>query len=347
MQSINFYNALALTAGISDRILVTLGALLVVSIIGYITGPIAGNANPVLWTLLDRLFGFGRKSYKKERPTSSLAFRGFIFGLLYIGTASALGYAASLVLQFYPLAALEIILLSFVLTGGAVWLSLAKLHQALKEGSKLERGSYRPIAVSTRSNLNSTDDYGITRVGISFMPKAFDKGLVAPVFWYLVGGLPFAFLYAGIACAAWALSKEGYTKSFGDFLLRLESLFGIIPNFLAGIFLMAAAIFTPTAQITRVIPMFFKRGGKARYAEGGLPLIVTAWALNVSLGGPVEDLDGSVLKHGWVGPPNATARLEKGHLKRAIYMSLMAYVLFFAALVALLLAIKILGSGLA
>lgn len=345
MQSINFYNAIILTQGLSDRILVALGALLFVSVIGYITGPIAANANPPLWTLLDRLFGFGRKSYKTTRTNSSLAFRGFLFGILYIATATALGVAALFALKYYPSPLLEIFFLSFALTGGAVWLSLAKLHQALKEGSKLERGSYRPIAVSTRSNLNTTDDYGITRVGISFMPKAFDKGLVAPVFWYLLGGLPLAFLYAGIACAAWALSKEGYTKSFGDFLLRLESLFGIIPNFIAGLFVMVAAIFTPTAQITRVIPMFFKRGGKARYAEGGLPLIVTAWALNVSLGGPVEDLDGSVLKHGWVGPPNATARLEKGHLKRAIYMSLMAYVLFFAALVGLLLAMKLFSEA--
>lgn len=345
MHSMNFYNLLLLTHGLSDRIGIALGAILFTTIIGFIVGPIMGNANPPVWALLDKLFGFGRKSYKVNRSPSSLALRGFLFGVLYIGCAAFLASVSYLIAREMRHAALDVILLSFTLTGGAVWLSLSKLHQALKEGSKLERGSYRPIAISTRSNLNTTDDYGITRVGISFMPKSFDKGLVAPLFWYLIAGLPGAYIYAGIACAAWALSKEGYAKRFGEFLIRLESIVGIVPNFLSGFYLMLAAVFTPTARITRVLPMFFKRGGKAHYAEGGLPLVVTAWALDVSLGGPVADLEGSVLKHGWVGPPNATARLDKAHLKRAIYMGIMAYILVFASLMVALLFTKIWASA--
>ena len=108
--------------------------------------------------------------------------------------------------------------------------------------------------------------------------------------------------------------------------------------------MMVAAIFTPTAQVSRVFPMFFKREGRAKYAEGGFPLTAVAYALNVSLGGPVEDLEGSVIRHGWIGPEGATARLEKGHIKRAVYMSVMGYVLVFAALVAGLLAWKLYNS---
>lgn len=347
MNSINFYNLFFSNfadIASSDRLLVSMGAILLVSIIGYVTGPISGNANPMLWILLDRLFGVGRKSYKLDRSSSSLSFRGVLFGFLYILTAAALGAGAYYIIKhhaaFLPL---EILLLSFLLSGGGVWLSLTKLYQALKEGSRLEKGSYRPIAVSTRSDLNTTDDYGIARVGIGYMPKVFDKALVAPLFWYLVGGLPLAYLYAGIACAAWALSKEGFARNFGDFILRLETLFGFLPHIIAGIFMMAAALFTPTAQMSRVFPLLIKWRGRARYAEGGFPLTVTAYALNVSLGGPVQDLDGSVIKHGWIGPPSATAKVDKGHLKRAVYMSVMGYVLVFAALVAGLLAWKLTG----
>lgn len=345
MNSINFYNMLHEVAN-SDRILVALGAFLITVIIGFIIGPIAGNANPPLWKLLDKLFGFARKSYKLERSTSSLAFRGTLFGILYITLAFALGVGGLyLIDHHYPFLVLEVFFLSFILTAGAVWVALSKLHQALKEGSKLEKGSYRMIAVSMRNNLNSTDDYGITRVGIAFMAKSFDKGFIAPLFWYLIGGLPIAFLYAGIACAAWALGKEGYARNFGDIVLKIEKLFGFLPDIIAGIFLMVAAIFTPTAQVSRVFPLFFRREGRARYAEGGFPLTVTAYALNVSLGGPVEDLEGSVIRHSWIGPKSATARLDKGHLKRAIYMSVMAYVLVFAALVGGLLAWKMTVLG--
>ena len=345
MQSINFYNLFA-SVGDSDRILVCMGALLFVEIIGFIVGPLLGNANPWLWVLLDRLFGFGRKSYKVEKSASSLSFRGGLFGSLYIITAAVIGFGVWYVLtHFHYTLPLEILFLVFTLTGGAVWVAMTKLHQALKEGSRLEKGTYRPIAISTRYNLNSTDDYGITRAGVGYMPKAFNKALVAPLFWYLIGGLPAAYLYSGIACAAWALSKEGYAKNFGGFVLKLERLLGFLPNIIAGIFLMLAAIFTPTAQVSRVFPLFFKRQGRAHYAEGGFPLTVTAYALNISLGGPVEDIDGSVIRHGWIGPKSATARLDKGHLKRAIYMSMMAYILVFAALVAGLLAWKYVSIG--
>ncbi len=343
MYSINFYKIFQDMAD-PDRIIVCLGAILFVSIIGYIIGPISGNANPWLWSILDKLFGFARKSYKVERSSASLSFRGVVFGLMYIIASGVIGFGAWYGLtHYYPSLALEILLLSFTMTGGAVWLALSKLHQALKEGSKLEKGSYRPIAISARKNLNTTDDYGITRVGVAYMPKAFDKGLVAPVFWYLIGGLPLAYLYAGMACAAWALSKEGYSKNFGDFILRLEKIFGLLPNTIAGLFMAVAAIFTPTARITRIFPYFFKRQGKASYAEGGFPLTTVAYALGISLGGPVEDLEGSVIRHGWFGPKDATARLDKNHINRAIYMSLMAYVLILAVLVAGLLAWKLYG----
>jgi hypothetical protein len=64
MHSMNFYNLLLLTHGLSDRIGIALGAILFTTIIGFIVGPIMGNANPPVWAFLDKLFGFGRKSYK-------------------------------------------------------------------------------------------------------------------------------------------------------------------------------------------------------------------------------------------------------------------------------------------
>ncbi len=54
-----------------------------------------------------------------------------------------------------------------------------------------------------------------------------------------------------------------------------------------------------------------------------------AYALNVSLGGPVEDVSGSVLKRAWVGSSGSTARVDRRHLRQAIYMSIMGFVLVF------------------
>lgn len=333
--------------GSPDRLLTALIALILVAVIGFITGPVAGNANPLLWNILDRVFGgVARKTYNTERSPSSLAFRGTIFTVLFVVSGAALGAGVHMLDRYFPLSGFtEPVALAFVMTGGTVWLALNKLYHALAEGKKLDKGSYYPIAVSTRTNLNTTDDFGIARVGIGFMAQSLDKGLVAPLFWYLVGGVPLAYLYAGIAAARWALAKDGFAKGLGDAALGLEKLFGIIPHVIAGILMSFSAIFTPTAQVSRAIPGFFSSTGKAPYAEGGMVVTAVAWALNISLGGPVQDLEGSVLKKAWVGSTLATARLDKAHLRRAIYMSVMAYVLIGALMIGGIVLHRLMAQG--
>ena len=321
--------------GSEDRLLTACIALILVAVIGLLSGPLGANANPFLWNVIDKVFGgVARKTYNVERTPSSLKFRGGFFTVLYILAAVVLGCAAHMVVRWYGFNGFtEPVLLALTLTGGTVWFSLNRLYHALGGAKKLEKGSYRPIAVSTRSNLNSTDDFGITRVGVGFMAQSFDKGVVAPLFWYLIGGMPLAYLYAGIAAARWGLAKDGFAKGLGDMALGLERILGVVPHVIAGLFVAVAALFTPGAQLSRAVPGFFGTTGRAPYHEGGLPVTTTAWALKISLGGPVEDVDGSVLKKAWVGPKDASAKVDKGQLRRAVYLSVMAYVLLAGAMV--------------
>lgn len=318
-----------------DRLVSSLIAVALVALVGILTGPLRGNANPGLWGLLDMFFGgIARKTYNTERSHGSLAFRGTFFALLFVTGGLACGIGAHLLEHRYPLGGfLEPLLLSLTLTGGTVWLSLHRLYHALAKSKGQTKASFLPLAVSARADLNTTDDFGIVRTGIGFMAQSFDRGLVAPLVWYLVGGLPLAFFYAALASSRWALAKDGFSKGLGDTALWLEKFFGMIPGLIAGIYLSIAALFTPGARLTRALPGWFAASGRAPYAQGGLAVTATAWALNVSLGGPVHDLDGSVLKKDWVGPAGATAKLDKSYLRRAIYMSLMAYVLVIASLI--------------
>ncbi len=327
-----------------DRLMTALIALVITMLFGLLTGPVGGNANPLVWAVGDKfLGGIGRKAYNPDRDPGSLAFRGAIFSLFLILFVSAIGAGLYMLKRKYGMYAYgfaEPLLLTFTLSGGAVWAALTRLYRALSEGKQLKQGSFYPIAVSTRTNLNSTDDYGITRVGLGFMAVNFDKGLIAPMFWYIIGGLPLAYLYSGIALARWALAKEGFSKGYGDFALWLERIFGFIPHVIACIILSAAGLFTPKAQMTRAMIGLFSFKNGAPYNEGGLVVTALAWALNVSLGGPVVDRDGSTLKKSWVGSKNASAKVDKSHLKQAIYMSIMAHVLLLSLLVAALLLVK-------
>ena len=115
-------------------------------------------------------------------------------------------------------------------------------------------------------------------------------------------------------------------------MMALEKLMGYIPNIFSGLLISLAGLLTPTAGMTRAFLSIFKSAGQAKYEEGGLPLTVAAYALNVNLGGATPDLDGTVVKRGWIGPKGATAQLEAKHLHRVSYILFMAHLLFLVSL---------------
>lgn len=321
-----------------ERIPVAMAAWLLAGIVGMITGPMHGNANPFIWMLYDKTFGkVGGRLDKRERQPADLLFRGFVLTMMGVVAAYGIGIFAEDLARANPFkGATEIILLSLSLTSGAVWFALLKLYFAMRD-KKVVKGAYYAVAHSTRADLSGSDDFGITRTGMSFAARSFDKGLVAPVFWYLLVGLPGAYIYAATAAFAWRFGKDGCTKGFGKTALALEKLLGFAPHLLAGVVMALAGLFTPTGGMTRAMigQLFGKE--KAHYEEGGLPVTAMAFSLDVSLGGPSVDLDGSAIKRGWTGPKGATAKLEKGHLRRAIYISLMAHLIFMVSLVGTLL----------
>lgn len=320
-----------------ERIPAAMAAWLLAGIAGLITGPMHGNANPFLWLAFDRTIGkIGGRLDRKDRKAADLFLRGFIITMLGIVAAYGLGLFAERLASEKPLnGATEIILLALVLTGGTVWFALMQLYFAMRD-KKVSKGAYFTIAHSTRTDLSGSDDYGITRTGMGLAARSFDKGLVAPVFWFIIAGMPGAFLYAGLAFFEWRFGKEGFTKGFGKTALALEKLLGFIPHLISGLLMALAGLFTPTGGMTRAFLGQLFSAGRANYEQGGMPLTAMAFSLNVSLGGPSVDLDGSTIKRDWTGPKDATARLEQGHLRRAIYISLMAHLLFMVSLAGVL-----------
>ena len=222
---------------------------------------------------------------------------------------------------------IEIIGLSFTLSAGAVWAAQGRLYRALNE-KKVTPGAYFTVARSSRTDFSKSDDYSITRTGMSLGLRSLDKAIVAPVLWYLIFGLMGAYLYAGLAALQWLFGRDGYCSGLGKSINALEELLGFVPNIISGFLIALAGILTPTAGMTRAFLGLFRTQGRAKYTQGGLPVTAAAYALNVSLGGPTLDLDGHAIKRNWVGPAKATAQLVSKHLHRAVYISFMAHLLF-------------------
>ena len=321
-----------------DRLPVAIAALLVVCFGGLVLGPLGGNANPLLWRTISFLFGpLGSRLDKTDRSATDLATRGTFITLIGAGLAFALGAAFAGLSHTYPnFLIVDIAAMSLVMSAGAGWHALLRLYRAIV--GRNVKGAFYVLSVTTRSNLSVADEYTITRTGIGMGAKLFDKGVIGPVLWYLIGGLPAAYLYAGLAALAWRFGKEGFTKGFGGAALALEKLMGFVPNAFAGIIISLAGILTPTAGMTRsFIGLLHFTRGRSHYHEGGAPVTAMAWALKVSLGGATQDLDGSAIRRSWTGPDKATAQLDAKHLHRGLYIIVMAHLLFLASLLGLML----------
>jgi len=187
-----------------DRIPTALAAICLSMIVGMVTGPLAGNANPFFWGIIDKVFGrLGDRLDRLRRHRADLMFRGFllmafvlVFGLILAKICIDLPFTG------WVYDAVGIVVLSLLLTSGSVWFVLLKLYFSV-EKQEITRGSYYNVSRSTRVDLTSTDDFGIIRIAMGYAARSFDKGLVAPVFWYLIGGFTAVFAYSCLAALAW------------------------------------------------------------------------------------------------------------------------------------------------
>ena len=316
-----------------DRIPYAIAAILITMIAGVITGPFAGNANPFLWWIIDKLVGgLGDRLNRAQRPKADLMFRGFFITALALFIALVLGKGFEFIAKAYPLYfASEAVLLALVLSSGSVWFALLRLYFAL-EKKKVGTGAYYAIARSDRKNLSVGDDLSITRCAMGYAARIYDKGMIAPVLWYLIAGLPGAVIYSALAALTWRFGKDGFSKGFAAIPYALEKLMGIVPSLFSAGMLLAASMFAPTAKLHKGLASLTGMKNRASYEQGGLPLSVLAWSLNLSLGGAFQDISGSAIKGAWVGPEKATARNDHKHLRRALIINLMAQLLFVVVL---------------
>ena len=321
-------------AVMAERMLPATAALVSAGVAGWFSQLLFVNANPPVWQLLARLYApLVRKLYRLERSYQALRFRGAIVMLCVLMIGGAIGAGAFTLQSYWPLNGItQIVMIMCCLSVGQAWALLARLYKALKQDIAYKQ-AFHCLALATRSDLTTTDAYGCARIAIGYAARIFDKGCVAPLFWFIVAGLPGLFLYAGLISLVWHVGKDGHSKGFGDIPGLLEHIAGLVPGLISGIFLVIAALATPKAGFSRSLKSVFSGRGRAAYSEGGWPLMVVAWALKVILGGPIKDFSGTSIARRWVGPQSAGARVPADYLKRAIYLSAMAHVITLFALV--------------
>ena len=317
-----------------ERLPPAIFAILLVVFLGLITGPALNFAAPLLWKLYDILFGrIGTKLDRRDRPAGDILFRGLVICVCALVLALLLVMGLGLAgLRVADGQGIEILALSLCLSAGSGWIALARLYRALVT-LEVPKGAFLTLARSTRYNLVGMDEAGLSRAALKHVVMLFDKALVAPVFWYVLLGLPGAYIYTVLAALAWRFGHGEGDSGIGRAAQELEKLLGFVPGALAASFLALAALLTPTASFLQALKGLHFGGGLAPYFSGGQPLSVTAFALGIALGGAVTDLDGRKHNHPWTGGTHATAQIGPDQIRRALFLIVAAHLLFLAFLI--------------
>lgn len=170
--------------------------------------------------------------------------------------------------------------------------------------------SRRAVAMIVGRDPSHLDEAGIARAGLESLAENTSDGIIAPLFWGTLAGLPGIALYKAINTADSMIGhRTARYESFGWASARLDDLVNWIPARLtAGLF--AIASLNP-GQAIRVIETDARHH---RSPNAGYPEAAMAAALNVRLSGPRSYGDG-IRDEPWVNgtaPDPGPGSLDQG-----------------------------------
>lgn len=137
------------------------------------------------------------------------------------------------------------------------------------------------------------DAAGVARAAIESLAESFCDGVVAPLFWLMLGGLPGLWAYKAINTADSLIGhREPRWRAFGWAAARLDDLLNLIPARLSGLLLCVAG--------GGGWGIMLRDAGRHASPNAGWPEAAMAGALHFSLAGPIA-YDGVAQNKAWIG----------------------------------------------
>ena len=141
------------------------------------------------------------------------------------------------------------------------------------------------------------DAHGIARAAVESLAESFCDGVMAPLFWLAVGGLPGLWAYKALNTADSLIGhKEPRWREFGWAAARADDVANFVPARLAGILICVVA--------GRGWRVMWRDSGKHASPNAGWPEAAMAGALDLKLAGPVV-YDGVRHPKPWIGSGRA------------------------------------------
>jgi adenosylcobinamide-phosphate synthase len=276
-----------------------------------------------------------------NRPDLSFSRRrrnGVLGLLLWVAVAIAASIAAAALIELFlpgPLAMVLLgILASTLVAQRSLYQHVRAVAVALEAGDiARSRGAVAQIVGRDTELLPAT---AVARAAIESLAENFSDGVVAPVFWMVVGGLPGAAFYKAVNTADSMVGhKSERYRAFGWASARLDDFINLPASRLAAGFLVAAAAVLPDASAREALQAVRRDAVRHRSPNAGWPEAAVAGALGLKLAGP-RIYGGVLVGDAWMGHGRSEADAQD--VQRALRLFRVACLIEAATVAAIALA---------
>jgi adenosylcobinamide-phosphate synthase len=136
-------------------------------------------------------------------------------------------------------------------------------------------------------DTDTLDEKGILKATIESLAENASDGIIAPLFYFAIGGLPLAITYKAINTMD---SMVGYKndkyKNFGWAAAKLDDIANYIPARITGMLISISSAIVSLPLFICSLKTMFRDGRKHPSPNSGVPEAAMAGALGVRLGGP-------------------------------------------------------------
>ena len=230
--------------------------------------------------------------------------RGLLFVLAVVALASGLGWAVERLCNGFPGGwVLEAVLASTLIAFRGLHDHVRAVAEALDLGLEAARAAVAHIVGRDPARLDAA---GVARAAAESLAENFSDGVVAPLFWFAMLGLPGLCAYKAVNTLDSMIGQRNPRyEQFGKAAARLDDAVNWVPARLAGLMLVAAAALLPEASARGAWRATWRDARQHRSPNAGWQEAALAGALDFALAGPRDYPDGKV-DDAWMGDGRAT-----------------------------------------
>jgi adenosylcobinamide-phosphate synthase len=260
-------------------------ALLIEVLVGYPDRLVDAIGHPVTW--MGRLLG--ALEFSLNNPRASNARRhmaGAAAVFILVAVSAMIAYVAQRDLLLLPLGIVWAALAaSTLIAQRSLYRHVAWVAAALEQGG-LAAGRAAVARIVGR-DPEALDEAGVARAAIESLAENFSDGIVAPVFWMALLGLPGGAAYKAINTADSMIGhRTPRHEAFGFAAARLDDLVNLPASRLSALLVIAAAALSSRAAAAAAWGAVMRDARHHRSPNAGYPEAAFAGALGLALAGP-------------------------------------------------------------